>query len=68
MIGGPVVSADFEVLGEDYRTIPGLWAVGNCVSGFFGTNYPMDAKFGVNRAFCAVSGYLAGKAAAAAEA
>ena len=68
MIGGPVISADFEVLGEDYRTIPGLWAVGNCVSGFFGTNYPMDAKFGVNRAFCAVSGYLAGKAAAAAEA
>ncbi len=61
MIGGPQINQKMEVVDDDYAPIEGLYATGNCASGFFGPNYPMQVQSGIARAFCSVSGYLAAK-------
>ena len=34
IMGGPQINNDLRVIDQDYRPIDGLWAVGNCCSGF----------------------------------
>lgn len=61
MMGGATINENMQVLDEDHRAIPGLYAGGNCVCGIYGPNYPMNVQSGLARAFTSVSGYLAGK-------
>lgn len=61
MIGGPMISEKMEVLNDDYKAIPHLYAAGNCTCGMYGPNYPMNVHTGLARSFSVVSGYLASK-------
>lgn len=61
MMGGAIINEKMQVLNEEHKAIPGLYAGGNCVCGIYGPNYPMDIQSGLARAFTSVSGYLAGK-------
>lgn len=64
-LGGLLVNSKMQVLSADNeaKTISGLYAAGNASGGFFGSTYP-SAVSGINKGWCIVSGYLAGKNAA----
>ena len=59
--GYPQVDGNGQVLGQDYRPIPGLFAAGNASGQFYGgVDYPMDVEgLSVGRAI--TSGYLTGR-------
>jgi succinate dehydrogenase/fumarate reductase flavoprotein subunit len=58
--GGAMVNDNFQVLDEEGRVIPGLYACGNVAGGFNGLEYSMDADFGSLGRAC-VSGYIAAR-------
>ena len=60
MMGGAVINHQMQVLDKNFSVILGLYAAGNTTCGFWGINYPMALKTGIDRAFCCTTGRLAG--------
>lgn len=58
--GGMLINTKSEVLGEDDRPIPGLYAVGNCSGGLYSVDYPL-VILGNSHGRCVTFGYLLGR-------
>jgi fumarate reductase flavoprotein subunit len=58
-LGGLRINAEQQVLGEDYRPVPGLYASGNCSGGRFGPDYSTPMP-GVSIGIAQTLGRLAG--------
>lgn len=55
--GGIEISEDFEVLDDDKKPIPGLYAIGNCSGGRYGIEYPLILN-GNSHGSAMTEGYL----------
>jgi len=60
VVGGLHVSDDCEVLGEDDKAIPGLYAVGNVMGDIYAYDYPINIQ-GNSHGRCLTFGYLLGE-------
>jgi fumarate reductase flavoprotein subunit len=56
VMGGIQRNLEGEVLDNDFKVIPGLYAAGNVASGFWGDTYPMDVMGGIARSHALVFG------------
>jgi len=63
-IHGPLTNTSMQVLDTNDVPIPGLYAAGNCTSGFFGDGYPMHLMGGLAKGHALTTGRLAGLNAA----
>lgn len=64
VIHGVVVNGDMQVLDENDEPIEGLYAIGNCAGGFFGSpDYPMTVP-GLSLGRAHTEGYVVGRAVA----
>ena len=64
IIHGVVVNSDMQVLDENDEPIEGLYAIGNCAGGFFGSpDYPMTVP-GLSLGRAHTQGYVVGRAVA----
>jgi succinate dehydrogenase/fumarate reductase flavoprotein subunit len=63
-IHGPLTNTSMQVLDTNNDVIPGLYAAGNCTSGFFGDGYPMHLFGGLAKGHALTTGRLAGLNAA----
>lgn len=55
--GGLEISENFEVLDDDKKPIPGLYAIGNCSGGRYGIEYPLIVN-GNSHGSAMTEGYL----------
>ncbi|MDE8701988.1 FAD-dependent oxidoreductase [Adlercreutzia equolifaciens] len=60
---GVQVTGDFQVLGPNGDPIPGLYAIGNDMGGYYASSYP-NFGAGTNAGRCATHGMLLGRALA----
>ncbi|MDS0526318.1 FAD-dependent oxidoreductase [Clostridium sp. SHJSY1] len=63
-LGGILINHKTEVMAQDYKVIPGLYAVGTDACNIFGDSYPFTLP-GNTMGFCLNSGRIAGENAAA---
>ncbi len=63
-LGGILINHKTEVMTDDYKVIPGLYAVGTDACNIFGDSYPFILS-GNTMGFCLNSGRIAGENAAA---
>ena len=62
--GGIEIDENFQVVDEDFKPIPGLYAIGNCAGGMYAYDYPINMQ-GNSHGRCLIEGkclgeYLAG--------
>ncbi len=60
VIGGVEVNENLQVLNRKNVPIPGLYAIGNCMSGLYAVDYPLLLS-GNSHGRCITFGYLAGR-------
>jgi fumarate reductase flavoprotein subunit len=65
ILGGLKINPDLQVLDEERKPIPGLYAAGNVSGSFWGDEYPIAAVPGASHSRAWTFGRLAGLAAAA---
>jgi fumarate reductase flavoprotein subunit len=58
--GGLRVNTKMQVLDTNREVIPGLYAAGNTIGGFFGDSYPMEVLSGIARGHALTFGRVAG--------
>jgi fumarate reductase flavoprotein subunit len=63
-VHGPLTNTSMQVLDTNDQPISGLYAAGNCTSGFFGDGYPMHLFGGLAKGHALTTGRLAGLNAA----
>ncbi len=62
--GGPMVNTNMQVLDTNTNVIPGLYAAGNAMGGFYGDGYPMHISSGMAHGSSFTFGRIAGLHAA----
>ena len=65
-IGGLEVNTDLQVITQEREPIPGLYAIGNCMSGLYAIDYPLLLP-GNSHGRCITFGYLVGRIMAGVE-
>ncbi len=60
VIGGLEVNTDLQVITPERKPIPGLYAIGNCMSGLYAIDYPLLLP-GNSHGRCITFGYLVGR-------